>query len=683
MLPFQIARMRKVKHRKALRSRLTSDRENPGRQGLPNPGGQTAPLLAFGEIPPYLYDPFCACLMIQRIPTNARRLSVFEFPPLISWKKRIRLAIRRFVFPVTGRKREKPCRGRPPQARSISRSTVRSFLRSATNFVRFAPAPETALPSGLIRRAFFSAMLLVIAVAPSATAADRGRARHVLVVVCDGLRPDAIDEKNTPTLYGLSKEGVFFDNHHSIYPTSTEVNGVALATGVHPNRSGVIANREYRPQIDPLQALATESIDAVRAGDSLSDGKYLGVETVAEVVQAAGLRAAVAGTKPVALLHNRLRIGLKAKDPRSVTIFAGKALPEETLPPITRALGAFPATITFPNSEADTWTARALTEFLWKSGVPDYTVLWLSDPDYSQHNSAPGSPTALAALKSCDDILALLLKDLDAQNAAETTDIFVVSDHGFSTISKSIDLATLLSQAGFRTFRKFNDQPQHGDILVVTLGGSSALYVIGHDRPTVERLVDYLQRSDFTGVLLTREPVEGTFTLDQVHLNTPFAPDVLIALRWTSDRNEYQVPGLLQSDLGRKPGQGTHASLSPFDVHNTLIAKGPDFRRGVKSELPSGNLDLAPTILWILGLPPPDRQDGRVLFEAINEEIHCAKPETQLLTASRNLEGGVWRQYLRLTNLGPFSYIDEGNGALDKISRDATSPTTDSPGSNP
>jgi hypothetical protein len=47
---------------------------------------------------------------------------------------------------------------------------------------------------------------------------------------------------------------------------------------------------------------------------------------------------------------------------------------------------------------------------------------------------------------------------------------------------------------------------------------------------------------------------------------------------------------------------GNHASLSPYDMHNTLVAAGPDLRRGVLDTLPSGNTDLAPTVLWILGL---------------------------------------------------------------------------------
>src|SRR5438045_9606706 len=59
-----------------------------------------------------------------------------------------------------------------------------------------------------------------------------------------------------------------------------------------------------------------------------------------------------------------------------------------------------------------------------------------------------------------------------------------------------------------------------------------------------------------------------------------------------------------------------HGSFSPLDVHNTLIAFGPHFREGLKDPLPTGNVDLAPTIAGILGLNLP-RADGRPLLEAL------------------------------------------------------------------
>ena len=74
---------------------------------------------------------------------------------------------------------------------------------------------------------------------------------------------------------------------------------------------------------------------------------------------------------------------------------------------------------------------------------------------------------------------------------------------------------------------------------------------------------------------------------------------------------------MIDADWQRKAGEGTHATLSRFDMHNTLIAAGPDFRRGEIVDLPSGNVDLAPTILRILGITSPQQIDGRILSEAM------------------------------------------------------------------
>jgi hypothetical protein len=59
-----------------------------------------------------------------------------------------------------------------------------------------------------------------------------------------------------------------------------------------------------------------------------------------------------------------------------------------------------------------------------------------------------------------------------------------------------------------------------------------------------------------------------------------------------------------------------HGSFSPIDVHNTLIAYGPDFREDLVDSLPTGNVDVAPTVASILGLSLP-HADGRPLLEAL------------------------------------------------------------------
>src|SRR5262245_43003290 len=132
-----------------------------------------------------------------------------------------------------------------------------------------------------------SPLLLFFAVLTTSveSAENRGQAKHVVVVVWDGMRPDFITPQYKPTLYDLAIKGTFFKNHHSAYITSTEVNGTALATGMRPDHSGIMANIGYRPDFNWLTSYGTESLDVVRRGDMLTQGHYLEAATVAEILQ--------------------------------------------------------------------------------------------------------------------------------------------------------------------------------------------------------------------------------------------------------------------------------------------------------------------------------------------------------------------------------------------------------------
>ncbi len=494
-----------------------------------------------------------------------------------------------------------------------------------------------------------------------------GKAERVVIVVWDGLRPDSVTDEATPTLAKLAREGVTFTRHHSVYPTSTEVNGTAMATGCYPGHSGLIGNRMFLPAVDPLGSVATESITTIRKGDEASGGKYLAVPTLAELAHAAGWRTVIAGTKNVVLLQDRAARPEGDPATESVVLFAGTTLPPGVAKTLDAANGApFPATVQLPNVVADAWTTKALTTALWADAPPKISMLWLSDPDFTQHQFGPDSPQAHRALASSDGNLATVLAALDARHWRETTDVFVVSDHGFSTVGQPVDVTSALVTAGFRATKEFKTPPQPGDVLVVGLGGSVYLHVTGHDPDTVRRLAEFFQQSAFAGVIFTREPLPGTFGMAAIHIDSPNAPDLAVTLRWSDDKNANGFPGLIYSE-GRKPGQGNHASLSRYELHNALIANGPDFRAGLRDELPSSNIDLAPTIASLLHLPNVSPMDGRVLDEALvgGTNKSADQPVTQRAEATREIGKSVlWRQYLQTTHFRGETYFDEGNAAV-------------------
>jgi len=482
--------------------------------------------------------------------------------------------------------------------------------------------------------------------------------RHVVVMVWDGMRPDFVNEETTPVLWKLAREGVAFRNHHPVYPSATQVNGTALVTGVYPGRNGVIANYVYRPDIEPTRSISVETPTVVAKGDELSGGKYISVPTITELIQHAGDRTVIAAAKTVGLLLDRRADSGPAKN--RVTLFAGQTLPRDALTPIIAALGPFPSA----HLQRDAWTTKAVTDVLWKDGVPALSVIWLGEPDLTEHESAPGAPSALAAIKSSDENLAAVLSALDQQGARKTTDIFVVSDHGFSTIGRSIDLRKILNDTGFVAKTEFDDQPKPGDIMLVGNGGSVLFYVVGHDPAVTRRLVEFLQQSDFAGVILTKQGLPGTFHLSDAKIDNPHAPDVVMAFRWNDSKNQFGTPGLIDADWQRQAGEGTHATLGRFDMHNTLVAAGPDFHQDQTDDLPTGNVDLAPTILHILGIKAPQEMDGRVLSEAMVNVPAAGKTEVKTIEAKKDLAGGTWRQSLRISRVGTTIYLDEGNGSF-------------------
>ena len=81
-----------------------------------------------------------------------------------------------------------------------------------------------------------------------------------------------------------------------------------------------------------------------------------------------------------------------------------------------------------------------------------------------------------------------------------------------------------MNDAGFTAKTEFSDEPKPGEIMLVGNGGAVLFYVMNHDAPAIRRLVEFLQQSDFAGVIFTKKAMEGTFALDQGKIDSPHAP---------------------------------------------------------------------------------------------------------------------------------------------------------------
>jgi arylsulfatase A-like enzyme len=158
------------------------------------------------------------------------------------------------------------------------------------------------------------------------------------------------------------------------------------------------------------------------------------------------------------------------------------------------------------------------------------------------------------------------------------------------------------------------------------------IYLPKHDAKTAAAIVRFLQSREEFGAIFVADSydIPGTVKLSRVWLNDPERrhPDIVVAY---NDDPEAVVQGIKGTTYtGQWLRRGDHGTPGRVNIHNTLIAAGPDFKSGLRSEIPSGNVDVAPTIAFLLGFELPD-VDGRVLHEGLSRTniVVRASPPTR------------------------------------------------------
>lgn len=397
-----------------------------------------------------------------------------------------------------------------------------------------APSPAAAPTPGT----------LPTATRPSTTASGApstppaARRPRVIVFVWDGLRPDSVSEQTTPHLARLrDHDGVNFTNHHAVYPTFTMMNAAAFATGAYPGRHGFFGNTEYQPgptgsngegkAIDFTQPVFTEDHGVLQALDAFynagtpSSG-LLKVQTLFEAAHAAGLRTAALGKIGPAFLQD-----YRLDPERSVILDENVALPlsfaralqsEGLALPANTEHHAYPAgqnVALAPNNgkpsaaendkivrlkdgvtpdprsalgsahdAANEYLMTVYLSYVLPKFAPDLSVVWLRNPDSTEHQFGPGSANYLDALAAQDRLLGKLQAKLLELGQSDSTDLIVVSDHGHSTVAGDEKLFPLRALQG-----EPNGQGEVG-------GVSASGYAVSGEI----RTADVLQRAGFAHV---------------------------------------------------------------------------------------------------------------------------------------------------------------------------------------
>lgn len=349
-------------------------------------------------------------------------------------------------------------------------------------------------------------------------------------------------------------------------------------------------------------------------------------------------------------------------------------------------------------------------------GRPALVVLWQHNPDLTQHLDGLGSDQALEALYSCDFNLGFVEEALERLGIGGETDLVVVSDHGFATIKESVALADLLVGLGLKK------SATSTDVMVAQNGGSDLVYLSrsafpteGARREVLKKIVAFAEGQDWCGPIFSAPPraqaageggvlgwIDGTFNEGAFGLYDPArAPDLLISFRELPEASNAglmgpdnpafvvaaggekrvanaskpltrSVMGLVYADAGEHftTGMGMHGSAGSYELHNFCAALGPDFKRRFVDADPTGNLDLAPTLAFILHLARPPmlsefRPRGRVMREALSVAPSAktaatppAPPQARSLSATLAGKTGRTVTTLRLVRFDGEDYLE-------------------------
>lgn len=176
-------------------------------------------------------------------------------------------------------------------------------------------------------------------------------------------------------------------------------------------------------------------------------------------------------------------------------------------------------------------------------------------------------------------------------------------------------------------------------VVIAANGGSDYFYVPSHDPAIIQKLVTFLQQREEYGAVFVDSRygnLAGTLPMSMINLENATRqnngqPDIVASFNWDYDTSVQGMRGIEFESAGGQ--RGMHGSFGISDVHNTLIANGPSFRQNTTITNPTGNVDVAPTVAYLLGLSMP-QADGRVINEALQNPVSTATPAVATSTVN-------------------------------------------------
>lgn len=387
---------------------------------------------------------------------------------------------------------------------------------------------------------------------PIAAAPNEARAPVTILVSIDGFRPDYLDRGVTPNLNALAASGISAAMRPS-YPSKTFPNHWTLVTGLRPDRTGIVANK---------------MLDAKRPGETftmMSDDPFWwnAAEPIWVTAERAGIRTATAFWPG----SNVAWGGARAKEwPYDLT---GGARPEDWTQ--------------FNQAISDRQRVDIVVDWLRRPAAtrPRFMTLYFDEVDTAGHQYGPFDPHTTDAVAAVDKAIGRLREQIAA--LGQPVNFVIVADHGMAPIAN--DRVIVLDSFS---------NPDDYDIV------EDGVYASVNPKPGKEAAVEKALLGAHGPHLTCYRKADVP---ERFHYGkNPRVPAILCMPDdgWTvlAHPPKYTIRG----------GAHGYDNFAP-DMLALFIASGPAIKP--LGKLPTfDNVDVAPLLRDLLGLPPGQDLDG-------------------------------------------------------------------------
>lgn len=487
------------------------------------------------------------------------------------------------------------------------------------------------MPRVTLPRLVLAATALALLAVPSA--AQAVQRPIVYAIVLDGL--DTSRLTLAPNLSALTAgqgaRTTYYRESRSVMIAETNPNHTAMVTGAYGNASGIPGNAFaiYAPLENEDSCVATGPIDESKP-PSATSGEHPScpqAQTVFEAVKRQGnpdklFTAAIFGKPKLGRIFAGKRFDNRARDTDYLWAPCASGGDDDEY------CGTVPTNPATGYAVDDKTVMDQVLRTLDGSATPrrpDFTFVNLHQIDSAGHASGTDSGPYDVAIRQADTEIGRLVARLRERGEWERTVMVLLSDHGMETTLQKTTLSRSFTLAGISS----------SDYLPVQNGSVDSIYLKNRTAAGRFALLKRMRAAAVAapGVMeaLYREPNPedgGTAnTIDGVHPGWHAAgtrsPDLLVVHRSGGafsdpDETSNPIPG---NHGGPQTRNNFFAVLSGGDIvrqQQVTGAQGPFFDDTLQNPGQSENVDVAPTVMRLLGLEDPANSRGRFLREAFN-----------------------------------------------------------------